>query len=166
MTKLCDFKRNNPTVLAWLKMQEHEKLYNLKQSITLLHLLPSVLWRCWLDVRKSIRPVKTEWWGVGMVISLERMICLWTSWCHCHLIISCFVKIQNGLAFLAPAYTGCSGKEAVKWVSFSLSLSSLPVPIISNKCWMWVIAASQSQSQWVPEAKFSRYKTWSYLCSN
>ena len=33
MTKLCDFKRDNPTVLAWLKMEEHEKLYNLKQSI-------------------------------------------------------------------------------------------------------------------------------------
>ena len=33
MTKLCDFKRDNPVVLAWLKMQEHEKLYNLKQSI-------------------------------------------------------------------------------------------------------------------------------------
>jgi len=34
--------------------------------------LPSVLWHCWLGGRKSIRPVKTEWWGVGMVISLER----------------------------------------------------------------------------------------------
>jgi len=33
MTNLCDFKRDNPTVLVWLKMQEHEKLYNLKQSI-------------------------------------------------------------------------------------------------------------------------------------
>ena len=35
-------------------------------------LLPSVLWRCWLSVRKSIRPVKIEWWGVGVVICLER----------------------------------------------------------------------------------------------
>jgi len=26
----------------------------------------------WLGGRKSIRPVKTEWWGAGMVISLER----------------------------------------------------------------------------------------------
>ena len=25
-------------------------------------LLPSVLWHCWLDVRKSIRPVNIEWW--------------------------------------------------------------------------------------------------------
>ena len=37
-----------------------------------LDLLPSVLWHCWLGARKSIRPVKTEWWGVGVVIYLER----------------------------------------------------------------------------------------------
>ena len=34
--------------------------------------VPSVLWRCWLGGRKGIRPVKTEWWGAGMVIWLER----------------------------------------------------------------------------------------------
>ena len=34
--------------------------------------VPSVLWHCWLDVRKSIRPVKIEWWGVDVVICLER----------------------------------------------------------------------------------------------
>ena len=33
---------------------------------------PWVLWRCWLGGRKGIRPVKTEWWGAGMVICLER----------------------------------------------------------------------------------------------
>ena len=27
---------------------------------------------CWLGVTKSIRSVKIEWWGVGVVISLER----------------------------------------------------------------------------------------------
>ena len=26
--------------------------------------LPSGLWHCWLAVRKNIRPVKVEWWGV------------------------------------------------------------------------------------------------------
>jgi len=31
-----------------------------------------VLRRCWLGGRKGIRPVKTEWWGTGMVICLER----------------------------------------------------------------------------------------------
>jgi len=28
------------------------------------------------------------------------MICIWSNWCHCHPIISCFVKIQNGLPIL------------------------------------------------------------------
>ena len=27
------------------------------------------------------------------------MICIWSSWCHCHPIISCFSKILNGLPF-------------------------------------------------------------------
>ena len=30
--------------------------------------------------------------------------------------ISCFIKIQNGSAFLIPAYAGCPGKEAIKCV--------------------------------------------------
>jgi len=34
--------------------------------------MPSVLGRCWLGGRKGIRPVKTEWWGAGVVICLER----------------------------------------------------------------------------------------------
>ena len=36
--------------------------------------LPSVLWHCWFGGRKGIRPVKSEWWGAGVVICLE----------HCH----------------------------------------------------------------------------------
>ena len=31
-----------------------------------------MLWHCWLGVRKSIRPVTIEWWGVGVVICLEQ----------------------------------------------------------------------------------------------
>jgi len=37
-----------------------------------------------------------------------QMICIWSSWCHCHPIISCFIKIQIGLTFLLPAYTDLS----------------------------------------------------------
>jgi len=28
-----------------------------------------------------------------------QMICIWSNWCYCHPIISCFSKIQNGLPF-------------------------------------------------------------------
>jgi len=45
-----------------------------------------------------------------------QMICIWSSWCHCHHIVSCFIEIQNSLTFLVPAYPGCPGKEAIKWV--------------------------------------------------
>jgi len=82
-----------------------------------------VLWCCWLGGRKSIRPVKTEWWGAGMV----QMICIWSSWCHCHPVISCwyhwhpivscFIKMWIGLTLLVPVYQACPGKEVVKWVS-------------------------------------------------
>jgi len=45
------------------------------------------------------------------------MICIQSSWCHCHPIISCFIKIKNGLTFLVLAYPGCPGKVAAKLVS-------------------------------------------------
>jgi len=35
-------------------------------------LWPSVLWYCWLGIRNSIRPVKFEWWGVGVVICVQQ----------------------------------------------------------------------------------------------
>jgi len=65
---------------------------------------------------------KNEWWGAGVVICLEQaqIICIWSSWCHCHPVISCFIKIQSGLIFLVPAYPDCPGKEAVKRVSVCL----------------------------------------------
>jgi len=50
------------------------------------------------------------------VCSEVQIICIWSSWCHCHTIISCFIKVQIGLIFLVPAYRGFPGKEAVKWV--------------------------------------------------
>ena len=34
--------------------------------------MPSVLWCCWLGSRKGIQMWKTEWWGAGVVICLER----------------------------------------------------------------------------------------------
>jgi len=36
----------------------------------------------WLSVRREV-----------------KMICIWSSWCHYHSIISCSTKIQNGVPF-------------------------------------------------------------------
>jgi len=61
---------------------------------------------------------KTEWWDTGMVICLERGADL-----HMAQLMplpltdcSCSSKIQIGFTFLVPAYPGCHGKEAVKWL--------------------------------------------------
>jgi len=53
------------------------------------------------------------WRGLS-VWSKVQMICTLSSRCHCHPINSCFIKIQNDLTFLVPAYPGCPEKEAVK----------------------------------------------------
>ena len=41
----------------------------------------------------------------------------WCSWCHCHPVISCLIKIQIGLTFPVRAYLSCPGKEAIKWLA-------------------------------------------------
>jgi len=46
-----------------------------------------------------------------------QMLCIWSSWCHCYAVISCFIEIQTGLTFLLPAHSGCPGKEVLKRVS-------------------------------------------------
>jgi len=71
---------------------------------------------CWLRDKKGIRPVKTEWWGAGMVICLE-----WGADLHMAqlmplpLTVSCFSKIQIGFTFLVPAHPRSPGQRAVKW---------------------------------------------------
>ena len=77
--------------------------------------VPSVLCRCWLGGRKGIRPVKTDWWGAGMVICLERGADLhMAQLMPLPLTVTCFSKIQIGLTFLVPAYLGSPGQRAVK----------------------------------------------------
>jgi len=79
-----------------------------------------VLWHCWLGVREE-HPVYNKLSGEVLawlsVWSKVQMICIRSSWCHYHPLISCFIKIQIGLTFLVPAYPGCPQKEAVKQVS-------------------------------------------------
>ena len=59
-----------------------------------------MLSRCWLGGRKGIRPVKTEWWGAGVVICLERGADLHTAQLMpLPLTVSCFGKIQMVLPF-------------------------------------------------------------------
>jgi len=58
---------------------------------------------------------KTERWGVGMVICLERGADLhMAQLMPLPLTVSCFSKIQIGFTFLLPAHLGSPGQRAVK----------------------------------------------------
>ena len=60
---------------------------------------------------------KTEWWGAGMVICLERGADLYMAQLMpLPLTVSCFSKIQIGFTFLVPAHLGSPGQRAVKGV--------------------------------------------------
>jgi len=105
-------------------LQTHVQIYRLVINTHRNTPHTSVLWHCWLGIRKSIRSVKNwvmrygYWVWVWLSVWSEvQMLCIWSSWCHCHPIISCFIKIRLGLTFLVPVYWGCPGKEAVYRVS-------------------------------------------------
>jgi len=54
---------------------------------------------------------KTDWWGTGMVICLERGPYLHIAQLMLlPLTVSCFSKIQIGFSFLVPAHLGTPGK--------------------------------------------------------
>jgi len=60
---------------------------------------------------------KTEWWGAGVVICLERCADLHVAQLMpLPLTVSCSSKIQIGFTFLVPAHLGSPGQKAVKWV--------------------------------------------------
>jgi len=60
---------------------------------------------------------KTEWWGVGMVICLERCADLhMAQLMPLPLTVSCFSKLQISFTFLVPAHPGSPGQRAVKRV--------------------------------------------------
>jgi len=70
-----------------------------------------------LGGRKGIRPVKTEWWGAGVVISMEQGADLhMAQLMPLPLTVSCFSKIQIGFTVLVPAHPGSLGQRAVKRV--------------------------------------------------
>ena len=106
-------------------------------------LLPSVLWRCWLGGRKGIRPVKTEWWGAGVVICLERGADLqMAQMMPLPLTVSCFSKIQIGFTFLVLAHPSSPGQRAIKRVCegllrFFKCWRLWREPVVGCHQWLW-----------------------------
>ena len=81
------------------------------KQLAYCHYLPSVLWCCWLGDRKDSRPVKTEWWGAGVVVCLKQGADLHTAQLTpLPLTVSCFSEIQTCFTSLVPAHPGSPGK--------------------------------------------------------
>ena len=60
---------------------------------------------------------KTEWWGAGVVLCLERNADLhMAQLMPLPLTVSFFSKIQIGFTFVVPAHPGSPGQRAVKRV--------------------------------------------------
>jgi len=75
---------------------------------------------------------KTEWWGAGMVICLERGADLhMAQLMPLPLTVSCSSKIQIGFAFLVPAHLGSPGKRAVKRACVLLDQINLELYVFS-----------------------------------
>jgi len=66
------------------------------------------------------------------VWSEMQMICIWSSWCHCRPIISCFIKIQISSIFLVPAYPGFI--IIIIW-----GADSVPLFLETDVCLFWLI---------------------------
>ena len=72
---------------------------------------------------------KTEWWGAGMVICLERGADLhMAQLMPLPLTVSCSIKIQIGFTFLVPAHPGNPGQRAVKRVTCDVSHEKRETP--------------------------------------
>jgi len=64
---------------------------------------------------------KTEWWGAGVVICLERGADLhMAQLMPLPLTVSCFSKIQIGVTFLVPAHLGSPGKGPLNGCVFEI----------------------------------------------
>ena len=128
-------------------------------------MLPSVLWCCWLGGRKGIWPVKTEWWGVGVVICLERGADLqMAQLMSLPLSVSCFSKIQIGFTFLVPAHLGSPGKGPLYWcvcVSFGSRVLLMTLSYVGN-CMMSCFTAvcAKNLGYLVSDSYYSKQKNF------
>jgi len=78
---------------------------------------------------------KTEQWGAGMVICLERGADLhMAQLMPLPVTVSCFSKIQIGFTFLVPAHPGSPGQRAVKRVCVCVVCCFLYVILVVKLC--------------------------------
>jgi len=83
------------------------------------------------------------------VWSKVQMIYIWSSWCQCHPIISCLVKIQICFTFLVP---GCPGK-----ITHLETLEKSELQSGQEK-----VRGNQNQFLACPQGQTHRIIKWSY----
>jgi len=124
-------------------------LWAVKRLLLLLLLLCCVLWPAFgaltllvgcQEEHPACKKLSDEVLVLLSVWTEVQMICIWSSWCCCHPVISCFIKIQNDLAFLVPACQGCPRTEVVKRVS--VFLMRLTPVVLEKEAVKWVSGLS------------------------
>ena len=89
------------------------KQYLAARLLLILHTSALTLLVGWQEGHPTCK--KTEWWGAGVVICLERVADLhMAQLMQLPLTVSCFSKIHTGFTFLVPAHPGSPGQRAVK----------------------------------------------------
>jgi len=58
--------------------------------------VPSVLWCCWLEGHPACKNWVVRYWH-GYLSGVRYKWFAYGLACHCHIIISCFIEVQNGL---------------------------------------------------------------------
>jgi len=81
---------------------------------------------------------KTEWWGAGVVVCLERGADLHTAQLMPLLLtVSCFTKIQIGFTFLVSAHLGSPGKGAIKRVCVCVRVRACVCVCVTLSTLVW-----------------------------
>ena len=101
-----------------------------------LHLL-SVLWRCWLGVRKSIRPVKN--WVVGCWHGYLSAARCRLAYGHSLSLASVKSTIPHWFYFSGTAHLGSPGKRAVKRARVYITVACRRFIRTWNAHQMWLV---------------------------
>ena len=88
---------------------------------------------------------KTEWWGAGVVVCLERGADLYAALLiPLPLTVSCSSKIQIGFTFLVPAHLGSPGKRAVKRVCVCVCVRTVSNFSVETRHSAWDLINTQN----------------------
>ena len=117
-------------------------------------------WHCWLGGRKGIRPVKTEWWGAGVVVWSEVQTCIWPSGFNCHSLSVASVKSRLVLPFWYRLNRVVPDKGSINGcVCVCVYLGK---PSVLWQCWLGIRKSiwSVQEAQHSPSNRATRRVSW------